>query len=223
MDVISDEQLVYQKLLHLKTHKLKLWLWQYRDLKNKSGKIVHHGICTKIDFVKRSIEFRPQASVPFKFEKSFELYVSSQDTGISFSTRLKSAVSTMIIGVFPDKIKILPGDVFSNMEIIESENEELYSAMRSVPRKQAKNRESVILQRVNSIDRQEESHLLYDMSQGGMSVLVDDPGTFLLGEQIVVLSVNRKQLTTEILGEVVNIKKVAGTFKEYKVGIKFLG
>jgi hypothetical protein len=159
----------------------------------------------------------------FKFIKTEEIFLYQQERQIGFRARVKEIETEFVDVYFPRKLNILTGHEFSDFKIVEDENTDKFSHMRTAPRKTAGANQYIELMRHLEPHQGERSvYRLHDISSGGMGVITLDPGDFLKGEQVDIMAINGKASASKLRGEVVAIRKLDGDADLFKVGFKFI-
>ena len=164
----------------------------------------------------------------FKFSKDKEIFVYAESEAVSFKAKVKSCGDIYIICQAPPVLHILPANLFENIQIIEKEDEAANVHKRRSARRAAKPGQLAGIVRTNDIpkgkslrDLDQELFVLNDISTGGMSILVDDPGEFDVGEKVSVIAIDGKLLPRPLQGDVKSVRKLDGDLDQFKVGVKF--
>lgn len=197
---------------------LNLFLWQHRRAHDK--RVFHYGRIHKVKKLEKLLYFVPSKTQGFRFDISSPLYLFSQDKCVAWKCWIKSCESTMVTCEYPQKLSRVERDYIEKLQFVEVEDEEKYKDQRTTPRKNAKEGQMVGIERLklNKVF----TEFLYDLSQGGMAFLVDDPGEYEVGEKLRLVSLDGVALEKIIEGEVVAIRKKEESLGEFKVCIKFL-
>jgi hypothetical protein len=202
--------------------KEKLWLWQ-KSSQAGLQRVVHYAIVKKIDPFKKIIELRPNNSSGFKLSNSKEpVFICSSQRGVAVKVLMREYNSQFISFSIPTSINNLSRDFLTNLELVERENEAIHQHERQSVRVQTKGNQHLGLKRRDGENLSPLlNYELYDMSQGGLAFEVYDPAEFSLKDRILVLSIDGKEMTTPIEGEVVSVRQLENQ-DIFKVGLKFI-
>ncbi len=220
--IIIDELDILDFLKELKKIRSRIWMWQTIPIQLGGGRRVHLGAVRNINFDRKSIDIQPMVGSKFKFIKSKEIFLYHQDRQIGFRAKVKELDDEFIHVYFPQKLNLLTGYEFSDFKIVDNEDEEHHRHMREAARKSATANQYVEVLRYFGVNKNEKSvYRLHDISSGGLGIITLDPGDFIKGEKIEILSINGKATATKIQGEVVAIRRLDGDDDLFKVGVKF--
>ncbi len=113
-------------------------------------------------------------------------------------------------------------DLFADelRQISLDEEDLIFEESRSTPRSKPKEGKTVIMARQGNIATKA-NYKLYDLSQGGMSVLCLDENEFQRGVQIHVLGFDDRRFDQPMLAEVMSVRPVDEFNVQFKVGMKF--
>lgn len=202
--------------------KEKLWLWQ-KNASSGQQRVVHYAIVKKIDPFKKIIELRPNNTTGFRLTDSQEpIFLYSSSRGVAVKVIMREYNSQFISFSIPSSLNNLSRDFLANLELVEKENEALHHHERKAPRVQTKGSKYLGLKRKEgALLSPILNYELYDMSQGGLAFEVYDPAEFTRGDQLVVFSIDGKELPKSIEGEVVSVRQMEQP-DVFKVGVKFL-
>ena len=197
---------------------LKLFLWQHKRAHEK--RVFHYGRIHKVEKLDKLLRFVPSKTQGFKFDITSPLYVFSEDKCIAWKCWIKRFEPELVTCEYPVKVSQVERDYIEKLQFIEVEDETKHIDQRAVPRKNAKEGQMIGVERLKL--SKVVNHFLYDLSQGGMAFLVDDPGEYDVGEKIRLVQLDGVELDKKIDGEVVAIRKKEESLGEFKVCIKFV-
>lgn len=221
--VISDDMEIYGVLKSMAQRKEKLWAWQAKDEKGGQSRPVHYAIIRKVDPIKKTIEIVANNSSGFRFVAGKDLFLYSTIKGIALKIVMREYDPFYITFTTPARLNVLSKDFLTNIELVEKEDENSNKHKRNVPRIRPKADQIVAINKLSMATGSMRFYHLYDISQTGMGMMVDDPAEFELGEKIEVLSINNKDLPKVLKGEVVAIRQMnEETDDSFKVGVKFV-
>ena len=224
--VISDDMEVYGFLKAMAARKEKLWSWQSRDENDGTSRAVHYAIIRKVDLIKKTIEIVPNNSTGFRFSADKDLFLYSTVKGVALKIKIREFDPFYITFSTPPRLNVLSKDFLTNIELVEKENEVANKHKRNVPRVKPKAMQGVSINKITASNKLMKFYQLYDISAGGMGMLVDDPAEFEVGEKLEVLSINEKDLPKPITGQVMAIRQMSEDESEFsdqfKVGVKFI-
>lgn len=200
------------------SNNLNLFLWQHKRANEK--RVFHYGRIHKVEKLEKIVRFVPSKTQGFRFDITAPLYIFSQDKCVAWKCWMKSCETSMVTGEYPQKLSQVERDYIEKLQFVEVEDEEKFKDQRAVPRKNAREGQMVGVERLKL--GKVFTHFLYDLSQGGMAFLVDDPGEYEVGEQIRLTMLDGVEVEKKIEGEVVAIRKKEESLGEFKVCIKFV-
>lgn len=219
--VISDDMEIYGILKSMSQRKEKLWSWQVKN-ENDSKRSVHYAIIRKVDPIKKTIEIVPNNSSGFRFKPGQDLFLYSTQKGIALKINIREFDPFYITFTTPSRLNVLSKDFLTNIELVEKEDESSNKHKRNVPRIRPKADQIVTIKKLALAGGAMKFYQLYDISQTGMGMVVDDPAEFELMEKIEVLAINNKDLPKVLKGEVVAIRQMGDEGSDqFKVGVKF--
>ena len=218
LQTIDDYFEITSILEFISYNDLKLFLWQ-RKAKNEK-RVFHYGKIHKIEKLEKIIRFIPAKTQGFKFDITSPLYIFSEDRCVAWKAWIKRFEPQMVTCEYPQKLNQVEKDFMEKLQFVEVEDEERHINERAAPRKNAKEGQLIALERIKT--NKLVTHFLYDLSQGGMAFLVDDPGEYEVGEKIRLIQLDGVELDKKIDGEVVAIRKKEESLGEFKVCIKFV-
>jgi len=216
---ISDEYEIIN--IFKKIHRLEsvLWLWQNVGIKKR---IVHFGIVKFFDLEKRHLSLRPKNKVSgrrFEFNTDDEIYFFSKDDELAGKTKIVSNFETGIVVNLPSTLNRIKCDEFN---IFEVDDDDKYKDKRAAPRGKAKERRVVtIITDESKNGKKSDLYVLYDLSKGGLSFIIDDPAMFRIGEKIVLTAIDGASIQKPLDGEVVAIRTIKGMDLQIKACVKF--
>jgi len=200
------------------TNSLNLFVWQHQKAHEK--RVFHFGRISKLDKMENLLKIVPSKTEQFKFEVKSPLYLFSEDKAVAWKCRIKRFEAGLVTCEYPLKIARVERDYIKKLQFIEMEDEEKFLKMRSTPRANANEGQMITLERFKS--GKMVTQFLYDLSQGGMAFLVEDPGEYEVGEKLRLFGLDGVELEKKIDGEVVAIRKKEEALGDYKICIKFL-
>lgn len=197
---------------------LKIYLWQNKGRNDK--RLFHYGKIHKVELMQKILRFVPVKTQGFKFEISLPLYFFSEDKCVAWKALIKKFEPEYVTCDYPQKISRVEKDFVEKLQFVEMEDEEKHVAERAAPRKTAKEGQRVAIERLKHEKKVYE--FLYDLSQGGMAFVVDDPGEYEVGEKLRLCEIDGVNLENKPEGEVVAIRKKDDCLDEFKVCVKFV-
>jgi hypothetical protein len=102
-----------------------------------------------------------------------------------------------------------------------SEEDRLFADKREAPRARPKVDKMVTCRQAQT-PASAQSFKLFDLSRGGLGLLVLIDGTFKKGQQVEITAMEGDDLDEPILGEVMSVRSLAPETVGWKVGIKFV-
>ncbi len=218
LKVIDDYFEVSSIIDSIFSNNLNLFLWQHKRANEK--RVFHYARIHKVEKLEKVLRFVPSKTQGFRFDITAPLYIFSQDKCVAWKCWMKSCEAMMVAGEYPQKISQVERDYIEKLQFVEVEDEEKFKDQRAVPRKNAREGQMVGVERLKL--EKVFTHFLYDLSQGGMAFLVDDPGEYEVGEQVRLTMLDGVEVEKKIEGEVVAIRKKEESLGEFKVCIKFV-
>ncbi|MCK5884405.1 MAG: PilZ domain-containing protein [Bacteriovoracaceae bacterium] len=196
----------------------KVWLWQ--NPKDKGGsRHAHYAVVKRYDVIDKYIEVRPIEGAQFRFTFDTPVFLMSEGCDVAFQLKIRKFEPLFIAFETPQKMKIVSGDFKRGLQIVEKEDEEKFSHMRTAPRKSAAEQRSIGITKGES-ERNTIYYFLYDISSGGMGFLTDDPGEFTIGDFVVAHAIDGNPLPKALRGKVVAIRNMEESLS-FKVGVTF--
>ena len=163
-----------------------------------------------------------------------DLYGYCEDLSFIFKTQIAAIKGTQIVLSSPFMVKILEDDDVNFIENLKdmdfsrapwrlnkhntTKEEEVFSSLREAPRARPQAEKKVSLYKTGEPDSRAE-YLMFDISRGGLSFFVTQEDQFKKGDYIEVLALDKEELDTILIGEVMNIRPQKET---WKVGVKFV-
>lgn len=163
-----------------------------------------------------------------------DLYAYCEQFGFIFKTQISAILDKEIILVSPLVIKILQDDDIHFIQglremdfadapwrvkrLDNSEEEEVYTSVREAPRARPKVDKMVCLYKSGYAESRKE-FVLFDISRGGLSFIVDQEDIFQKGDYLEIASLEDKELDVILIGEIMSIRNQG---ENWKVGIKFI-
>lgn len=221
--VIDESDLILSILNRLKQEKIKLWTWQL-ELNSSGKRGVYHSTITKIDFVNeiKTIDIKPTNTDGFDFGIDHSVFLYAESENLASKVQIIKYDPFIVKLVFPKSLGQMDQQLFSQLKLIEKENEELHLEQRSDERGKFKNEKIVEFRRFSE-DKKVRHPLLklemYDLSKGGLSFQIDDPAEFKIGELINISKIDHKGFSEPTIGKIMNIREQNGKFK---VGVMFV-
>ncbi len=201
----------------MRVYKDRAWLWQKTQPNNNQNRIIQFGVVKHLDHLKKQIHLKTYRTKKFHFERSEPIYLFSQDHLVATKMDVKSCYLESLSFAFPQQLTMVDNEFFERLELIEVEDDQRHKHLRNTPRKTLNKDKLATLVKV---DGTTEFLNIYDISDGGLSVLIEDPGQYLLGEAVKITSVDGKNLKNTLCGEVRNISRLSNDSSVFKVGIK---
>lgn len=216
---INDDIEIAGILKALQQGKVKLWCWQLDD---QGLRVVHHCTIQKVNQLNSTLLIRPCSKYGFRFCENKDIFFYAVKRGVACKLKMRDYNTQQIIVPLPTSLIIVEDNFASKLELVEKDNESLHIHERSVPRKKAREDQTVGLRRFSNdqlglLD----FHDLYDMSAGGMGIKVIDPAEFSSGDCIKVEIVDGNEVAKDLFGEVVSVRQ-SDNDQFFKVGIKFV-
>jgi hypothetical protein len=101
------------------------------------------------------------------------------------------------------------------------QEEKMFAGSRETPRARPKKDKIVNVKR--SSDTEGKSYLLFDLSQGGLSFIVNLEDNFNKGDQLEILGFDLKVFDEPMVGQIMSIRPLDELGFQNKIGIKFIG
>ncbi len=217
---ISDDIEIIGVFKFFINSKEKVWVWQKNINPHTGKRTVHMAIVKKIDYEKRTIEIRPNNKGGFKFDDAEEIFFYSVTRFIAAKVNVKIQENSHLIFAIPERLNILDQNVITRIGIVEREEETKFKHLRTIARKDAKDNQVVTIKRFNG--QEVRTHILHDISGGGMGFIVDDPGEYEIGESIEIENIDGKPLSKVVTGRVVAMRQLDDReLGEFKIGVEF--
>lgn len=223
--IVTDDMEIYGVLKGMAARKEKLWSWQSKDKEDVGNRPVHYALVRKVDPIKKTIEIVPNNTTGFRFRADRDLFLYSTQKGIALKIKIRELDPFYITFSTPPRLNVLSKDFLTNIELVEKENEAANKHKRGVPRVRPRAMQTVTINKFSGEQKMMRFLQLYDISAGGMGMVVDDPAEFEVGEEIEVLSINDKELPKVLKGQVMAIRQMTDDemmSDQFKVGIKFV-
>jgi hypothetical protein len=218
-----------------------IWLWQVNgdeqrnneedmefinEINDSNGpkqRIIHYALASKVDLRKQEIWLKPAKTDSFRFDRLADLFIYIPKESFASKVSIRKFENHFLTFSVPEKMTRIPGDFFQNIHLIEQENEEKFSHLRQHPRKKAMGTQYINIQ---IFDKNQNGRLkdyqLYDLSQGGMAFVCEDPGECIVGETVILRTIDNKELAKKLQGTIVAIRTFDDQgFKLIKVSVKF--
>ena len=218
---IEDELEIAGILKAFYMNKKKLWCWQ--NVSNGDKRPVHFCLIQKVDVLKKNFRIRPTNKDGFTFDKDQPIFIFSKERNVAFSLNILEYDKFTFLLPIPEKVIQLDDEYITKLEIVEKEDEESNLHKRSHERKIITKERRVGLRKLQD-DGQWSTlilHKLYDMSKGGLGIIVKDPAEFKIGTKVIIQSIDGKELPNEYNGTIVSIRQIEDSEDTFKVGIKF--
>lgn len=221
--VITDDLEIAGILKGLSQNKTKLWCWQ--NTKVDGERPVHYCLVQKVDQIKKIFTIRPTNKHGFRFVDGEPIFIFAQGRCVACKLDMRDLNKQGIILPLPDKLSVLNESFIQQVELVEREDEAANEHKREAARKTAKTGQMVGVRKINKETEELETldfYTLYDMSKGGMGIKVNDPAEFQKSDILVLVSVDGKDLSKAIRGQVMSIRQTEDIVESFKVGIKFI-
>tara|TARA_Y100001936_G_C16089939_1_gene685168 strand:- start:5045 stop:5842 length:798 start_codon:yes stop_codon:yes gene_type:complete len=100
------------------------------------------------------------------------------------------------------------------------EEDRIYADVRGAPRARPKKNKKVTIKAFKGL-RKADVHHLFDLSRGGLSIIVEKRKLFSPGDVVEILSFDDKKLDNPMLAEVKSVRGADEQGKRFKVGMQF--
>lgn len=218
-DFLSDDLEIINIFKKLLCRGTRVWLWQNPE--EKGGKRhAHYAVVKRYDVLEKYIEVRPIEGAQFRFTPKRPVFLLSDDCGVAFQLKVRKFEPLFIAFETPDKLKEVSDDFKRGLQIVEREDEEKFSHMRTAPRKSAGTDKSIGITK-GAAEGTPTYYFLYDISSGGMGFLTEDPGEFSVGDSLVAHAIDGNPLPKALHGEVVAVRNLEDS-ASFKVGVRFV-
>ena len=200
-----------------------LWLWQVME-DNNNQRLIHYAMISKVDMLKKEVWIKPAKTDVFRFDRMADLFIYIPKECMAIKVSIRKFEQNYLTFSFPDKMTNVPGDFFENIHLIEQEDEEKFVHMRTCPRRKSGGMQLIGVQiTAHNNQARLKDFTLYDLSQGGMAFLASDPGECVVGEKVLLRSIDGKELGKRPKGTVVAIRILEDEDGEkmIKVSVKF--
>jgi hypothetical protein len=219
-EFITDDLEIIDIFRLILKSKEKLWTWQ--QVPNKSGqRPVHFSLIKKVDPIKKTIEIEPTNKSGYRFSEQNDIFLYSRKKNVAIKFKAKWIDKQYIIFSIPQRLNQLSRELAEKISIVEKENEEANKHKRTAPRKKTEGGFVMLIKNYDDpASHKAILYNLYDISSGGMGLKVQDPGEFIKGMKVKIISINGKNLGKSILGEVMSVREMPED-QCFKIGVKF--
>ncbi|MBT3234349.1 MAG: PilZ domain-containing protein [Bdellovibrionales bacterium] len=227
--VVRDDWEIIKFFSALQNTKERIWLWQKKDAdeidSTRSGReniSVHFAQVKKIDTVKQVFCLLPARGGTFRFNRREPIFFYSPKSGMGSRMDVIEASDEYLYLKPPKQLTVIPKQLFNRLEVVEQECEEDYLERRRAARTKPKKTRNAGLHFTRESSNPLSYFEIYDMSSGGMGLVINDPGIFQPGDLITVVKVDDQDLPELIFGEIVSIRKFPDCDDLFKAGVKFI-
>lgn len=212
---ITDDLEIINELKVLHNSKEKIWLWQ-----NTEDRSVQHALIKKVDQLKKLVYIHPTTEKGFHILSKENVFIYSAERLIATKLEIREVDKDYLVFSLPKKIMRVSESFVDGLEFVERENEGAHTHEREHLRNEVHGEKFISLR----FTGQTRTTLFYlnDISKSGLSFKVTDPGAFHKGDQIEVVEMNTKPLEPIIKGEIMSVRELSNSAREYKVGVKFI-
>lgn len=214
---ITDDLEIIDLLKVIASSKERVWLWQ-----NIGERTVYQATLRKVDQIKKLVQINPTAQKGFQFESKDNVFLYSENKLIATKLSIREVESDYIVFSLPKKIMQVSESFVDGLELVERENEGAHAHERSHDRNEIHGEKFVKISFQHEPPSKGTIYYLNDISAGGMSFRVDDPGAFHKGDLIEVSEMHGKVLDTTMKGEVMSVRELSAAGTHYKVGVRFI-
>jgi hypothetical protein len=226
---IRDDWEIIKFFSALQNTKERIWLWQKKSDdemdSTRAGRdniSVHFAQVRKIDTIKQIFCLFPVRGGNFRFNQREPVFFYAPQSGMGSKMEVVEATDEYIYLKPPTQISIIPKELFNRLGVVEQECEEKFIEKRIAVRTKPKKKRKAGLHFSDDKPIPLTYFEIYDMSSGGMGLVVDDPGVFQPGDRITVVKVDDQVLPDRIFGEIVSVRKFPDCDDLFKTGVKFL-
>lgn len=224
MDIVSDDKQIFDLVEEAKIHELPLYVWTI-DQAKEENRVVYVAIIKRVDQIKKIFDIVPlDKASSFELEEGQKLMCYCKEKRFLFKTTPRGVDKELVLLAVPNKVSILNEEAASAFNIIEKENAEFYSQLRSSERIRTKDNQFITVQKM---DGEESTHigiyLLYDMSTAGMGFVVNNPSLFAKNDTVIATEIDHQTLPKPLRGKVMAIRQIdeENILQPFKVGVKF--
>jgi hypothetical protein len=219
--------------------KAEVLLWQLNE--DKSKREIHEAKLTHFDPKKSEFYFTKAAlAEEFNYNETI-IYVHFKKIGALLKVAPSHSDSSEVKTTAPDSVifmnkvpEILTEspveETKSDSDILEEnmiymtldEEDKFYEDKREAPR--ARPNISKVVHILRQDNNQELFFDLFDLSRGGLSVLIPNDYVFSVGEKIAILGFNMDRFDNPISAEIMNMRSLDDTDRPdfYKMGMRFI-
>lgn len=223
INIIDDSEEILSIFNRWKKNKEKLWIWQLDSSKNGDHKLFNATII-KVDYANdiKTVDLKPTNTDGFELNSKIDTFIYSKVDNLACKTGLAGYDIYLIKLNFPKTLGVMSPELFSKLQLIEKENEDIYLEKRKEERGKMKVDKVVQLRRFSenkNIRHPTLTFNIYDLSKGGLSFLVDDPAEFHKDEILEISKIDKNEFKAPMKCKVMGKREQDGS---YKIGIMFI-